>query len=800
MPPLVFVAVAWTAGLVIAHHWLDPAGVEPMALALLLPLPLGAIVLWRRDRAVLLGSVCSLALILGATRFLLAAPAFEDATFVGHYNDTGRITLEGVVQDYPDMRSTWTDLEVRAEWIETGSGRFAVEGTILVQTSQFPGYHYGDRLRLTGMLRTPPEVEGSAYRANLASRNIHSVLGRASAERMGQGAGNPLRGVIYTVKERASDTIARLIRDPEAALLQGMLLGIEGGIPREVYADFNATGTSHIIVISGANIMVVAAFFSRAGKRLVGKRRSYWPTLIGIGLYVLLVGGDPVVFRAGVMGALYVTARHIGRAPTAYVSLLASVLLLTAIEPASLWNVGFQLSFASTLGLVFLTPPIAQGAERGLQRLTSSQAAQQALRYGIDLLAVTLAAQIMTLPLVVHWFGRLSLVAPLTNLLILPAQTPIMAAGALAAMVGQIPWLEPLAQAIAWIPWLCLAYTTAVVQWMANWPFAAIHAGQASGGLLVGYYLLIGILVWPSRQVRHELSRLAGGLAKQLPSRMGLGLILSACILAWLACAQLPDGKLHVAFLDVGQGDAILITSPQGQQILVDGGPSPSALTTALGKEMPFWDRSIDVVILSHPDADHLTGLTEVLKRYRVGAWLDNGLPREEANYLYCQQLLQQKGVAQAVARAGQRLELGRGVILDVLHPGTKPISGTRSDSNNNSIVLRLVWEQASFLLTGDAQAEAERMLLKSGQVLSAGILKVGHHGSGESSTFEFLEAVGPQYAVISVGASNRSGLPAAEALERLAQSGDVTILRTDEHGRVEFTTDGWTLQVRTER
>jgi len=278
-----------------------------------------------------------------------------------------------------------------------------------------------------------------------------------------------------------------------------------------------------------------------------------------------------------------------------------------------------------------------------------------------------------------------------------------------------------------------------------------------------------------------------------------LGLGAAAAVLAWLAVLQLPDGKLHVAFLNVGQGDAILITTPQGQQILVDGGPSPAALTAALGKEMPFWDRALDLVVLTHPDADHLTGLVEVLDRYRVDAWLDNGQTGDDALYTQCQALLEQAGVPRRAAQAGERLELGRGLVLEVLHPPAAPLRGTESDDNNNSLVLRLAWGEASFLLAGDVEAEAEAMLLQREAVEPATVLKVAHHGSRGASTAAWLAAVAPRYAVISVGAENRFEHPHEEVLERLAGQG-AAVLRTDQVGTVEFVTDGRRLWVRTER
>jgi competence protein ComEC len=374
--------------------------------------------------------------------------------------------------------------------------------------------------------------------------------------------------------------------------------------------------------------------------------------------------------------------------------------------------------------------------------------------------------------------------------------------------VGMVPFLLPLARAIAWIPWLCLAYTNVVVQWLAGWPAASLQIGRAGAGwLFLCYGATLGI-TWAVRQRRVLVTHFQNwtalrprrGRAARLASPALLATFVAAAVLVWLAVLQLPDGRLHVAFLDVGQGDAIFVTLPQGRQILVDGGPSPTALASALGHQMPFWDRSIDVVVMTHPDSDHITGLVDVLDRYQVGGWLDNGRAGDDDLYAECLARLAGSHLSARAVHSGDRLDLGDGLALEVVHPPLEPPSGSWSGTNNDSLVLRLVWGQSSFLLTGDLEAEAEQWLLRSGQALGSTVLKVAHHGSGGSSTAAFLAAVNPRYAVISVGADNRFGHPDPDVLQRLVGLGSTQVLRTDESGTVEFTTDGRQLWVETER
>jgi competence protein ComEC len=215
---------------------------------------------------------------------------------------------------------------------------------------------------------------------------------------------------------------------------------------------------------------------------------------------------------------------------------------------------------------------------------------------------------------------------------------------------------------------------------------------------------------------------------------------------------------------------------------------------------MPFWDRSLDLVVSTHPDADHLTGLVEVLNRYKVGGWLDAGSGGNDALMAQAEKLLRQKEIPRAILCAGASLDLGDGVALSVLNPPCTSGGTEETNTNNRSVVTRVSWGLASFVLTGDIEAEAERRLVESGQLLQGQVLKVAHHGSAGSSTQSFLRAVGPRVAVISVGAENKSGHPAEQVLRRLAEQEIPYVYRTDQQGTIEFATDGERLWIKSER
>ncbi len=323
------------------------------------------------------------------------------------------------------------------------------------------------------------------------------------------------------------------------------------------------------------------------------------------------------------------------------------------------------------------------------------------------------------MPIIVYNFRQLSLVTLLSNFLILPAQPGVMLWGGLATIAGLI-WL-PLGQVLGWIAWLFLTYTIRAVEITASIPFASLNLGYVNPVFVWLYYGLLSTVTLVSRQGPSRLKSLWQRLADRLPTKAIIAGLAAAAILIWVAVASLPDGKLHVVFFDVGEGDAIFIETPRGQQILVDGGPSPTVLSSALGRRMPFWDRSLDLVILTHADEDHIAGLIPVLERYRVEQILDSGYEHHHPMYQRWLELIEEKGIPNHPARTGMRIGTEDGVELLVLHPGPELMQYTNADANNNSVVVRLVMGQVSFLLPGDIEEAAETRLVASGQQLTKG-------------------------------------------------------------------------------
>ena len=277
-----------------------------------------------------------------------------------------------------------------------------------------------------------------------------------------------------------------------------------------------------------------------------------------------------------------------------------------------------------------------------------------------------------------------------------------------------------------------------------------------------------------------------------------LGVLVAINILAWSVVFDLSKQKfLEVNFFDIGQGDAAFIETPKGQQVLIDGGPS-SKILEKLGKEMPFWDRDIDLVILTHPEADHLSGLIDVLKKYKVRNILWTGIIRDTPEYKEWQKLIREEGAKIFIASKGQKIKMANDISIDVLFPFESAEGKEFENSNDTSVVSRLVLGHNSFIFTGDISEIAEKELISAYScsdscefaTLDSDVLKIAHHGSKTSSSEGFLQVVSPEVAIISVGKNNSYGHPTPETLENLNKYG-IKVLRTDESGDIKIISDG---------
>jgi competence protein ComEC len=717
---------------------------------------------------------------------------------IARFNDGDALRLRAVVSDEPEEQGAAHQyrLSIRESFSD---GRWHPDsGGVFMRASLFPEYEYGDLLEIRGDLETPPIFDDFDYRDYLFRRGIDSMVSYPQVRVIDHGRGGPIRAALIDIRSALSDSLSGVLPEPEAALATGILFGARSDIPQDLNEDMQATGTSHLVAVSGQNVVLLAALLMGALAWMIGRRPAAWIALAGVIAYAALVGGQPSVVRAAIMGGLYVVAIAIGRRNTALVAIAFAAAIMTAVSPHIVHDVSFQLSFAATLGLILVTPMLA-GLFESLASRSVSVAELPLTRMLIDVATMTLAATAFTLPVLAISFHRVSLAAPMANLFAVPAFVAVAATSGLVAVAGLV--LPGDAAYLSWLAWPPAAYMIAVVRLFADLPVASVELRGVHVEHAIAYYAALGAAIWwfsrhPIRRIESPPIVAAARVRRIVPAGALAGVLLLASALLWLAVSRPENGRLTVTFLDVGQGDAILIEGPEGHRILVDGGPSGEAITAALGRQLPFYDRRLDLVALTHSQQDHIGGLPSVLEEYSVGRVLSGPVESDTAAYRAWSQALSNGGIAVTSAHRGQTIDLGGGAALAVLSAGPADLTGPEN-INDSSIVLRLTMGDLSFLLTGDITEAGETALIRTGADLDSSVLKVAHHGSRTSTSPAFVGRTTPLIDVISVGTDNAYGHPTDEVLSRL--EGDL-ILRTDHHGDITLSTEGRHLWLQTQR
>ena len=782
---LAWIAGAWIGGIA-AAAWLGP---EAWPLAVAAAAMSLAFALWRQSRSVAAWGVVLVAVFVGGMLRWEHAQRPVPADDVSHLIGPTEMRLQGVVRDDPDIGETTQRFAIDVRAVRRAGEWADASGGVQVTAPYFPRYEAGDVVQIEGELESPPVLDDFDYAAYLAQRGIHTVTVFPAIEVVGRDDPGLVRGAVLDVRRRLSHALAVSLPEPQASLAQGVLLGERSALPADLKADLNATNTSHLVVVSGANVVLVSAFAAMAFTWLVGKRRALLLSAFAIGAYMLLVGLEPPVVRGTIMGLLLVLAQVSGRRSNGLVAILFAAAVMVGVDPHTIRDVSFQLTFAATAGIVLLSRPIhdwsIEAIAWGTRRVTLPSSLSGLI---VMPFATTLAAIIATEPLIAMNFGRVSLVAIPANMLVVPAFGFILGSSLVAALGGLLPFGHALFAAPAHF---ALSYWITVAEGLASVPAASLTIGGfTSAWAVTTYVTLTAVAFMLLRRFDVRLPhRIEGGMSGRRLAPFAATAVPAGVLVLTAGFVLRPEGepRLRVTVLDIGQGDAILIETPLGDDVLVDGGPGRAVLR-ALSEEMSWRDRSIELMVLTHPDADHVNGLLDVFDRYDVNrlATVDDG----DAPPWFDDAAVAE-GVAIEQVGAGDAFDLGDGLRLDVLWP-----SGANQDRslNDSSLVMRLSFGDVSFLLTADIEASAEAALVGSGADLSATVLKVPHHGSSTSSTAEFLAAVGPEVSVISAGEANQFGHPRAEVVDRLDEYGPV--LLTADEGSVSFETDGQRLWI----
>jgi competence protein ComEC len=623
----------------------------------------------------------------------------------------------------------------------------------------------GAILDLVGEIKLPrgPQ-DGFDDRTWLRRHGVHVVVGAERWRIVGRRGG--VSGFADRLRARLSRGMAPGLHGERRAVIAGIVLGEDEGLSEDLRASFRASGLYHLLAVSGQNVALIAGgalllAYLVGLSRLVGQIAA----LGAIGGYVLAVGWQPSVVRAGVAGALASLAWLASRPSDRWYFLLLGAALLLAWSPYSLLDAGFQLSFAAVAAIFVVVP-----------RLQQTFAGYPIPHSLAEVVAVSGACGLATAPILLTQFGVVPLYSIPANALAAPVVAPLLGIALVTAIVA--PVAPPLAAVLAWVNGWLAAYLAACARVVGGLPYAAVSTQAALTIALV----LVGAAYFASRLGRPRGRALAG-------VAVATTLVAGGWRLHAGASALPPPQGLRITFLDVGQGDGAVIQTP-GSAVLIDEGPPEADVASQLRR---LAVRSLSLLVLTHPQRDHVGGAAEVLSKFRVGAVLDPAIPSKSPEERAALAAARKHGVRVIVARAGEAFRIGA-LRLQVLWPDGPGAPG--DDPNNHAIVLVASYGQTDALFTADAESDVTGHL----RLPPVEILKVAHHGSADPGLADELKQLQPRIAVISVGARNDYGHPTPSTVATLETVPGLALYRTDQDGRVVVESDGARISVRTGR
>ena len=763
----------------------------------------------------------------------------------------------GTLRDESTKLPWGIGLELNLTGVDYETSHLSIQGGLRLSfsprpsDSPLPALHAGDEVTVVAQAKRPQlfRDEGAFdRRAYLAAQGIDLVATLRSPDLIVPVSTAPLtaRALLARTRHRLRDEIDRLFaaRPEVAAVLRAMLLGDRTFVERDEAVDFQKTGVFHVLVVAGLHVGALAFFLYWIGRKLrISRTTTMWFTLTLLFAYVAVIEQRPPVLRAALMAAILVLGGFFYRRLDVLNSAAIAALLLLMARPLSLRDSSFQLTFLAIDCIAGLAAP---GLERNVQPYAKAlrgwrdvtrdaahppraaqfridlrsaaswlsvrlperiaRPAQNLLAGGIgvtlrtwELMILTLALQIGMLPLMARDFHRITLVAPFANLVAVPLTGVIVPLGFVT--LGSALVFPSMAKVLA-VP---LASITTVLLHVVHW-FAGLPKWSYR---IPGPHLWVVVIFFTIALLLAVVLRLAHTWRRQAASGLGSGLLACALLIALFPFSPAwTAGKLEISVLDVGQGDSLFIVSPRGKTLLIDGGGAFGGFTGQgnrgidPGEEAvsPYlWSRGfqkLDVLALTHAHQDHLGGLIAVLENFRVGQlWI--GREVNSPGLAKMEQLAKDRKIpieheSRATTFTWNNLE-GKFFWPEISSEAPPPTA-----KNDDSLVLKLRYESEAVLLPGDAEKEAEREMLSQNTEddLRAEVLKIGHHGSKNSTTPEFLAAVKPRLAIISVGEDNPYGHPNAELIARLANA-NVRVLRTDRDGAVHILMDGRGLDVR---
>lgn len=638
---------------------------------------------------------------------------------------------------------------------------------------------YGDKVRLQGEYRKPSEQRNYGGYDDKQYLKTLKIVGRVKVNQVEIIAKKQLNGILQFANNmnlKIKEKIESAFAEEKSTILKGLLLGETEDIPEEVRESFRISNISHVLAISGMHITYIIMGLQLLLKKVIGKKKTRIVTIIFLILYVFMTGFSPSIIRAVSMGIITIGAGIIYRKSDVWNSIAISLLGILLYNPFLILNVGLQLSYLGTIGIILLRPTVLKvlSYKKGKKEGRISEKVK-------EILAVTLSAQIMILPIMLYHFNMIGIYFLITNLLVSAIIGPIIILGFFCMLTSFI--FSPITNLIS-LPLNIGLEILNLISKFSELPLSKIYlpTPRILGIILYFIGVLVGNQIYSIYHLNHLTSthkRIKNIIALfQYKFRQKKKKYLKCTIIIFIVFMigiPLIPKSLKIYFVDVGQGDCTFIVTPQNKTILIDGGGSITD-NFDVGKKtlIPYLlDRgytTIDYVMISHFDQDHVGGILSVFEELKVKNVIIGKQFEDFENLQEFLEIVNEKNIKVNVVEAGSRIHIQKNLCFDVLWPSSNQEISENS-INNNALVCKLNYKNFTMLFTGDIEEEAEKVLVSkyaSTDILKSTVLKVAHHGSKSSSTEEFLNLVQPKIALIGVGENNLYGHPNSDVLTRL--------------------------------
>ena len=632
---------------------------------------------------------------------------------------------------------------------------------------------YGDKIELVGNFKLAQERRnpgGFDYRFYLKTKKIYGIVTTKNTKRLKENNVNIISMIANKTANVIKNQSKKLLENKKACLLIGLLIGDTDEIDEETKEDFRNSNLTHMLAVSGLHVSyVLLAVNYIITKVKIHKKLSKIIVMLLILFFILVTGATPSVLRAGTMTIYLILGGIFYRRISVFSSLNLSLLVIIIMNPYCLFDVGLQLSYAGTIGIVYLYPIIK---EKIYNKANS--------------ILITISANIVIIPIMMYNFNIISLTFFISNLLAGPIIGIIIILGFSIIIISLI--FFPIANIFSKILNLLIILFLNTAKACANLPFSKIFIITPTLKYIFLYYcLLVFIIIKERAQIRINI---------KLRNKVIAILIILVIINPIKYFSNIKQSNLKIYFVDVGQGDSTCIVTPKNKVILIDGGGNSKDENYDIGKQilLPYLlDKKInkiDYCIVSHFDSDHCGGLMYILKNLKVKNIIIGKQYEEYENYKEFIKIAKDKKINIRVVEAGEKITIEKNLYIDVLWPINRKKMVIQNAINNNSLVFKLRYINFSMLFTGDIEEIAEKEILdnykENTELLKSTILKVAHHGSKTSSTKEFINIVKPKYAVIGVGKDNKFGHPSNVTIENL-KTINTEIYRTDEMGEISI-------------